>query len=1039
MVLCKWYLVIFIMNKTFLVALLLCPLALSAQKKPQPPRPVEVQKGELRYNADERGNRIPDFSYAGYMAGEQDIPTAAVRARVSPPEGDATAKIQQALDYVATLPMDKNGLRGAVLLDEGTFNVDGALRIKAGGVVLRGSGVGKTIVLGRGLDRQTLITVAGKNDRSISAPVKIADDYVPVNAMQLSVEKNSFKVGDNVLVQRLGTAEWIKELGTDHFGGGISSLGWKPGNHDIFWDRKVTAVDGNLITLDAPVTTAIDAAFGGGFVSVYTWPNRVVNSGVENLTLQSSYDEKNKKDEAHRWMAIVIENAQDIWVRQVTFKNFAGSAVAVWETAKRVTVEDCQSLEPISEIANERRNAFYTTATQSLFQRCYAEKGMHDFAVGLSAVGPIAFVQCESHMPYGYSGTIDAWASGVLLDVVTVDGNALGFPNRDQDNQGAGWTAANSVLWQCAAAKVYNQAPPTAQNWAIGTWAQFIGEGYWVESNNHVTPRSLYYAQLSQRLGKDMSSRAQLVDIGSEASSSPAVDKAMELTAEARTPLQTLPDWIDKAAQRNPISLDASAAKVLPAAAPLADRKAAAPIEVKNGWLVRSDLPLVGRSINVPWWSGSAKPNGIRAARPALTRYVPGRTGTGYTDDLDELTDSMHERNIVNVDYNYALWYERRRDDHERIRRMDGEVWAPFYELPFARTGGDDLAWDGLSKYDLTKYNPWYWLRLQQYADLADKKNLMLTYQHYFQHNIIEAGAHWADFPWRPANNVNNTPFVEPTHYAGDKRIFYAEQFYDVSNPQYRALHEAYIRKSLHSFSGNGSVLHLTSEEYTGPLHFVQFWLDVIAAWEKETGQKALVGLSATKDVQDAILADPTRAAVVDVVDIRYWWYQPDGSAYAPQGGQNLAPRQHARQLKPKNTTFEQTYRAVSEYRSKYPDKAVMFSVPNNFDFAVFIAGGSLSSAPVSDERFLASAAGMKPSKSGNNLVLSNDVGECIVYAAEGSVQLDLPASGGKYTAQWISSRDGSFYKKTQVVKGGEKVELKSPGAGLDLLWVKKN
>jgi hypothetical protein len=64
------------------------------------------------------------------------------------------------------------------------------------------------------------------------------------------------------------------------------------------------------------------------------------------------------------------------------------------------------------------------------------------------------------------------------------------------------------------------------------------------------------------------------------------------------------------------------------------------------------------------------------------------------------------------LDHNYGLWYDRRRDDHERIRRMDGEVWTPFYELPFARSG-QGLAWDGLSKYDLTKYNLWYWDRLK--------------------------------------------------------------------------------------------------------------------------------------------------------------------------------------------------------------------------------------------------------------------------------------------------------------------------------------
>src|SRR6185369_16620834 len=133
-----------------------------------------------------------------------------------------------------------------------------------------------------------------------------------------------------------------------------------------------------------------------------------------------------------------------------------------------------------------------------------------------------------------------------------------------------------------------------------------------------------------------------------------------------------------------------------------------------------------------------------------------------------------------------------------------------------------------------------------------------------------------------------------------------------------------------------------------GPLSFVQFWLDTIAEWEKETGKRPLIGLSATKDVQDAILADPVRGPVISVIDIRYWWYQSDGKAYAPPGGKNLAPRQLERQLKPKGTSFEQVARAVHEYAQKYPDKAIIYSAngERQFAWAALIGGGSL--APLS-------------------------------------------------------------------------------------------
>jgi hypothetical protein len=305
---------------------------------------------------------------------------------------------------------------------------------------------------------------------------------------------------------------------------------------------------------------------------------------------------------------------------------------------------------------------------------------------------------------------------------------------------------------------------------------------------------------------------------------------------------------------------------------------------------------------------------------------------------------------------------------------MDGEVWPPFYELPFARSG-KETAWDGLSKYDLTKYNPFYWSRLKQFADLADQKGLLLVHQNYFQHNIIEAGAHYADFPWRTANSINNTGFVEPVNYAGDKRIFYAEQFYDISNPIRKELHRKYIRQCLDNFKDNNSVIQLIGEEFTGPTHFVKFWLDVIKEWEKETGKHPIIGLAVTKDVQDSILNDPSYSSVVDLIDIRYWHYQADGTAYEPKGGQNLAPRQHARLLKPKKTSFEQVYRAVKEYKDKFPNKAVVYSGDSysEFGIAAFMAGGSLPVLPKEiDEKYLRLAINMKPA-------ISNDKKEYIL------------------------------------------------------------
>ena len=73
------------------------------------------------------------------------------------------------------------------------------------------------------------------------------------------------------------------------------------------------------------------------------------NVGVENLRLESAFDAETPKDENHSWFAITMENAASAWVRQVTFQHFAGSAVAVYESCKRVTVEDFTQPTPTAK------------------------------------------------------------------------------------------------------------------------------------------------------------------------------------------------------------------------------------------------------------------------------------------------------------------------------------------------------------------------------------------------------------------------------------------------------------------------------------------------------------------------------------------------------------------------------------------------------------------------------------------------------------------------------------------------------------------
>jgi len=1031
-----------------------------AQKPAKPLSPIRLEGSKLVYEQDGKGNRVPDFSFCGYEQSELPIPVVPARIFVPVQTGDATARIQAALDYVATLIPDADGFRGAVLLEKGTYEVAGSLSVNASGIVLRGSGMNdnETILLATGQDRETLIQIKGKDDRYFSNLSGILDESVPVNATSLRVKSGVYKTGDKIQIHRPSTEEWIDATGTGHFGGGITTLGWKPGNQDINWERTLIKVQGNQLVFDVPITTELDKTYGLSTVSLLTWPGRISACGVENLQLVSAWDETNPKDENHRWMAITLENCQNAWIRRITFRHFAGSAVYLLETASQVTVEDCQSFEPVSEIGGYRRYTFYNEGQLNLFQRLYAEYGYHDFATGHCTAGPNAFVQCYSHLPFGFSGTLDSWASGVLFDIVTIDGQALGLKNRGQDGQGAGWTGANSVFWQCSAALIECPKPPTAQNWAFGSWSQFQGDGCWVSSNDNVEPRSLYYGQLEQRLDRKVN-YSYIQPVSGEPSSSPSFEVAQEMSDWARQPDMQLTDWINWLINEHPLPTDKVGLMMVNnlKVKPVRDKPTTRPLQVKNGWLVLGDQVVTGSRQGVTWWKGNLKTGFLASVSAHITRYVPGRTGLGFTDDLQALTDTMKMNQVAAIDHNYCLWYDRRRDDHEHIRRLDGDVWAPFYELPFARSGKGQ-AYDGLSQYDLTKWNVWYWKRLKTFADLADQKGLILFHQNYFQHNLLEASAHWTDFPWRTANNVNNTPFPEPVNYAGDKRVFMAEQFYDVSDSAYKALHRNYIRKCLDNFKDNSNTIQFISAEYTGPQSFVEFWLDVIAEWEKETGKKVLVALSTTKDVQDAILADTTRSKLIDVIDTKYWKYQPEGGLYAPAGGKHLAPRQHDR-LKVKgliqqsgNPPSERTqnvtdpaeliYWTVRDYRDTYKDKAVLFSSDvSHIGWPAFMAGGSVCTLPAGlTDAFKQSAVQMRPidpDNGANYWLLGNPEIGYMAYVKSGStIRLELKEASGRFNAQWLDTRSGIRIGSVFKVSGGKEYVGKVPAHSFAMLWL---
>ncbi|MCC6414691.1 MAG: pectate lyase [Opitutaceae bacterium] len=502
---------------------------------------------------NDKGDRLPDFSHAGYGGGGVPLPQVPVAITLSPAPGDNRARIQAALDSLAARAPDAEGWRGALWLRRGHYAVEGTLFIRNSGVVLRGEGSGEdgTVLVATKAEKHNLIEAGGTGqwqERKESS-VEITDDYVPVGAAELNVAgAGRFHPGDRVIVQRASNARWIAAIGMDHIPprpDGRVVYQWQPGAMDLMFDRRIVAVEGNRLVLDVPLANAFQREFGGGRVYRYDFPGRLEHIGVEHLRCVSRFDPAVREDaregpvflrgervdEDHAWNAVVFDAVEDAWARDVVSVAFANACVMSGRTAGRVTVAGCAALDPVSRLTGDRRYAFPISGQLVLVRDCYARKARHAFVLDSRVPGPNVYLDCRAEENYSTSEPHHRWAAGGLWDNVSVEGPGawLSAVNRGWMGTGHGWAGAQMVFWNCSAALITVLQPPTAQNFAVGitrTWSQpklvaagvreadstartgyppsapFWGDGYRESEVGPVAPRSLYQAQLKARMRK---------------------------------------------------------------------------------------------------------------------------------------------------------------------------------------------------------------------------------------------------------------------------------------------------------------------------------------------------------------------------------------------------------------------------------------------------------------------------------------------------------------------------------------------------------
>ncbi len=473
--------------------------------------------GKLAYRTLEKGDRVLDFSYAGYMGGGVAIPAAPVSKRVSPSGQDDTAAIQTAIDEVSQAPL-VNGLRGAVLLERGHFHCSGTLEIRANGVVLRGGGPGESETVLE-MTGEPHLAIALTGEKKIEQPgfkTAVADAYVPAGAMSFHVrDAAGLKAGDTVEIVRPATAEWIHLMGMDTLVRNGKKETWV--GTDLKTERTVVAVRGSEVQFDVPLADSYDAKYLGAdgvSVSKVLHTGQVEQVGVEDLRIVAPARKVTLNDK--HFNGVALKSVKDGWVRNLRILNTTGP-VNLDNDTRRVTVTKVDVTQSIDLVGAAKSADFSVDGTQILIDRCTAnESNVFYIATGAREQGPNVVLHCVFHGD-GHVQPHQRWSTGLLVDSTEAPEGGIDLMNRGAMGSGHGWTMGWAVVWNSMAKSFVIQMPPGAANWGIGNRGEqklakmptfdpgpelpMLPQGMIDSQEQPVAPASLYLEQLKERLG----------------------------------------------------------------------------------------------------------------------------------------------------------------------------------------------------------------------------------------------------------------------------------------------------------------------------------------------------------------------------------------------------------------------------------------------------------------------------------------------------------------------------------------------------------
>jgi len=513
------------------------------------------------------GRFLHDFSYAGYMMGNVDIPnrtgpiinvTHAPYNANNTGTADACAAIQAAINAAQNTTTYPNG--AVVYLPAGTYRVNpGVIRITGDNIVLRGDGVGRTFIrcYRERMRGETVIQVGrGGNWGAVDGGVQsnitanVANRATTVNVANAS----GFAVGNWIILRVDRTQAWIDE---HNMGGFWSTAHNGIGQAPAFF-RRITAINGNTITFDIPVRYPLNVRDNA---RVYRVGGRTQHSGIEGFSIgnksnpitsgwgEEDYNTAGRGAEAvHASFLVRFNGAVNCWAKDIHsyaagnphdtrlgyVPHMTSNGFGIGQSA-RITIDNCNFSYPQYRGGGGNGYGWDISASDILITNSVSTATRHAYAFKHAHTSGVVVHNFRSnnntlasdfHMYLSMSNLIDNQTvnSDFIESVVRPYGGTAG--NRH------GHSSTQTVIWNTnGIAGRGNRSVDSRQHgwgYVIGTrgnetrvqttpvrWNTAYGQAITdpedhrehIGNGQNLVPQSLYRDQLARRLGSGIITR----------------------------------------------------------------------------------------------------------------------------------------------------------------------------------------------------------------------------------------------------------------------------------------------------------------------------------------------------------------------------------------------------------------------------------------------------------------------------------------------------------------------------------------------------